>query len=138
MATKMTIATPPAKNNKEQGCNKVQKGWNRNTDLCVDVKTILRKDRVAKFGKEYQGVLTHDRVDHYQFVETLPSVVEKRNPHVFTGEYITVTRRDDGSLHPYFRPKRVVEGFNVDTYAIGVMEELREAFKGLVEEGVSM
>ena len=28
----------------------------------------------------------------------------KRNPRVFNGEYITVTRRDDGSLRPNFKP----------------------------------
>ena len=39
-------------------------GWNRNTDLCVDVKTILRTDRVTKLGKDYTGVLTHDGEDH--------------------------------------------------------------------------
>lgn len=56
-------------------------GWNRNTDLCVDVKTILRTDRVTKLGKEYTGVLTRDGEDHYTFVETRPSTAGKRNPH---------------------------------------------------------
>ena len=32
---------------------------------------------------------------HYTFVETLPQT-EKRNPQVFVGKHITITRRDDG------------------------------------------
>lgn len=58
---------------------------NSNTDLCVDVKTILRTDRVTKLGKEYTGVLTRDGEDHYTFVETRPSTAGKRNPHGMSG-----------------------------------------------------
>ena len=32
-------------------------GWNRNTDLSVDLKTVLHSDLSMKTGKEYQGVL---------------------------------------------------------------------------------
>lgn len=32
---------------------------NNNTDLCVDVKTRLRHDRIAVIGKNYLGVLRH-------------------------------------------------------------------------------
>lgn len=108
--------------------------WNRNTDICVDVKTFLRRDRITQIGKGYPGVLTRDTDGHYQFVETLPSLAAKRNPHVYAGAYITITRRDDGSFRPNFKPMRMNECFSVDSYAIGVMNELREAFKGLVEE----
>ena len=127
MSTKTTFATSPAEYNKEQG-------WNRNTDLCVDVKTILRNDRAAKIGKMYTGVLTHDEEDHYSFVETLPLTACRRNPQVFNGQYITITRRDDGSLRPNFKPLRIDEDFTVDGYAIGVCNELRQALNGLVEK----
>ena len=60
-------------------------GWNRNTDLCVDVKTILRTDRVTKLGKDYTGVLTRDGENHYSFIETLPSTAGKCNPHGMSG-----------------------------------------------------
>ena len=89
-------------------------GWHRNTDLGCDLKTILSSDTSMQTGKEYQGVLRRDNdtiVDeyickdaHYTFVETQPAAPEKRNPRVFNGEYITVTRRDDGSLRPNFKP----------------------------------
>ncbi|MBP5514205.1 MAG: hypothetical protein J6Y04_05480 [Bacteroidaceae bacterium] len=119
-------------------------GWNRNTDFCVDVKTLLRSDKCAKIGKSYQGVLRRDseaQVEefhycdpHYTFVETRPTPSGKRNPRVYEGEYVTVTRWDDGSLHPNLRPVRIGAGFSVDAYAIAVCNEIRNALKGLVEE----
>ena len=117
-------------------------GWHRNTELAVDLKTMLRSDRRMKVGKEYQGVLRldHDadidefrcRDAHMTFIETVPMKSGKRNPHVFDGRYITVTRRDDGSLRPNFKP--MPQGIGVDNYTFEVYRELRGALKGLVEE----
>ena len=66
----------------------------KNTDLAVDLKTILRNDRFMKLGKDYQGVLRLDqgatieefrcRDAHYMFTETLPWTM-KRNPRVYRG-----------------------------------------------------
>ena len=119
-------------------------GWHTNTDLCCDVKTILRSDRSMTVGKEYQGVLRRDhdasiedfrcRDAHYTFVEMLPRAVEKRNPHVFAGRYITVTRRDDGSLRPNFKPMKVGKDFSVYRYALGVFNELMWALEDLIEK----
>ena len=108
--------------------------WNRNTDLCMDVKTILRSDRVTKIGKGYPGVLTRDTDDHYTFTETVQACVEKRNPQVYRGKHITVTRKDDGTYRPNFRPVKVGAGFNVGRYAAGVANELLWALEGLVGE----
>ena len=90
----------------------------------------------------YQGVLRRDtdadvdeflcRDAHYTFIETVPQKSCKRNPRVFDGQYLTITRRSDGSLWPNFKPMKKVAGFTVDGYAIGVCNELRQALKGLV------
>ena len=124
--------------------NTNHEGWNRNTELGCDVKTILRSDRKMKVGKTYRGVLTRDYdsvVDdilyldaHYTFVETLPSTNGKRNPRLFEGRYITITRREDGSLNLNFKSLKVEAGFSVDGYALGVCNELRQALGGLVED----
>ena len=111
---------------------KLIKKWNRTTELCVDVKTILRSDCISEIGKGYPGVLTRDSDDHYTFVETIPSTNGKRNPHVFKGRYITVTRNDDGSLRPNFKPIRVNESFSVEQYAEGVSVEIIRSLEGLV------
>ena len=111
--------------------------------MAVDLKTILRSDRSMKTGKEYQGVLRRDqdasiedfrcRDAHFTFVETLPQSAGKRNPHVFNGQYITVTRRDDGSLRLNFKPMKVDKDFSVYRYALGVFNELMWALEDLVE-----
>ena len=105
-----------------------------NTDLCVDVKTILHSDSITKIGKDYQGVLTRDKEDHYSFVETIPTVTEKRNPQVFRGKYITITRRDNGTYRPNFKPMKVGADFNLAQYASGVANELLWALEGLIEK----
>ena len=119
-------------------------GWNRNTELSVDLKTILRSDRKMKVGKEYQGVLRCDseasiedfrcRDAHYTFTETLPHSAGKRNPHVFDGQYITITRRSDGNLRLNFKELKVDKHFSVYRYALGVFNELMWALEDLVEK----
>ena len=119
-----------AKNKKTKTAN--PKSWNINTDLCMDIKTFLRTDRITQLGKDYAGLLTRDGEDHYSFVETMPWT-NKRNPYVFKGKYITITRRDDGSLSPNFRPLRMGKGFSVERYSFEVYRELRKGLDGLVE-----
>ena len=119
-------------------------GWNRSTELCVDLKTILHSDSVMTTGKEYRGILRRDsdaeieefrcHDPHYTFVETVPPTADKRNPHLFVGEYITITRRDDGTLRPNFKPMKVGADFNLERFALGVYNELCMALYGLVEE----
>ena len=137
MSKKITTTTPPTgKYNKEQG-------WHKNTELCVNMKTMLRSDVRMKVGKDNQGVLRLDsegvveeylsRDPHFTFIETLPCSV-KRNPRVFSGKYITITRRADGSLRLNFRPLKVDRDFSVERYALGVNNELLWALEGLVEK----
>lgn len=106
---------------------------NNNTDLCVDLKTILRYDPLAVIGRNYLGVLTHDKVDHYTFREELQSS-HKRNPHLFVGEYITITRRDDGSLRLNFRPVSMGPDFTPATFASNVANELLWSLSSLLEK----
>ena len=123
----------------------VLQGWNRSTELCCDVKTILHSDRTLKTGKDYQGVLRRDhgadidefrcRDAHYTFIETEPWT-SKRNPRVYKGKYITITRRPDGTLKPNFRP--LPANMSVERYAFGVYIELHKALEGLIEENVTI
>ena len=115
--------------------------WHTNTDLGCDIKTILHSDRKMKTGKGYQGVLKLDqegtideflsRDPHYTFIETLPWSM-KRNPRVFNGKYISVTRQDDGTYRLNFKPLKTGEGFNLEHYALGVYRELHKALEGLI------
>ena len=119
-----------------------EQGWHANTELGCDLKTFLRSDKRAKVGKSYPGVLRCDsegivdeylsRDPHYTFVETLPWL-SKRNPCVFRGKYITVTRRDDGTLRLNFRPMpKIGEKISVEYFTFEVYRELRQALEGLI------
>ena len=126
---------------RERTTESEKQGWHSNTDLGCEVKTILRSDSKMKAGKNYQGILRRDEIceefrydEHFTFVETVPQTADKRNPHVFVGEYITITRRDDGSLRPNFKPMKVGADFSVEKYAAGVANELLWALEGLVED----
>lgn len=110
------------------------RGWNRNTDCCVDVKTFLRSDRLTRIGKTYQGLLRLDHQYHYTFIETKSTKTQRRNPRIYEGRYLTVTCQADGSFRPNLRQVPVGSGFNIDDYAIAVCNELRAALTGLVEE----
>ena len=105
----------------------------KNTELCMDVKTFLQNDKRTKLGKEYQGVLTRITSDLFTFVEGFPKR-RKRNPHVFNGKYITITRRDDGTLHPNLKHMRIGRNFSIERYAMGVANELMWALEGLIEK----
>ena len=115
----------------------VVKGWFRNTELCVDVKTFLRHDRIAKIGKNYTGVLCHDKDDHYAFVETGLTAANAniRNPHIFEGKYISVTRRmRDGHIRFNFKEVDFGGRFNPLSFAVEVMREILKALRCLGEE----
>lgn len=122
-----------------------EQGWHTNTELGCDVKTILRSDVRMVVGKEYQGIFRLDlegitdeflcRDPHLTVIETVPQKAAKRNPHVFDGRYITVTRRDDGSLRLNFKELPKIDGnFNLERFALGVFNELCMALGGLIEE----
>ena len=119
-----------------------EKSWNRNTHICVDLKTILRNDACMKAGKGYLGVLRRDEIceefrceEHFTFrEETLAPAFCKRNPQIFRGEFITITRRNDGTYRPNFKPMKTDKCFSVERYAFGVYRELYKALKGLVGE----
>ena len=116
--------------------------WNPNTHLSVDLKTLLRSDSKMKAGKDYQGILRRDEIceefrydEHFTFVETVPKTVEKRNPQVYVGEFITITRRDNGTYRQNFRPMKMDADFSVEKYATGVANELLWALESLVGNG---
>ena len=111
-------------------------GWFRNTELCSDIKTYLCFDRIAKIGKVYKGLLRRDSDEHFSFFECSPSAnAIIRNPHVFEGKYINVTRRlMDGHIRFNFKEVDFGGRFNPMGFAIGVMKEIMKAFKCLGEE----
>ena len=113
-----------------------------NTELCINLKTKLQTDARMKPGKKYLGVLKLDAGNteegyedrHCTFIETLPSNTGKRNPHVFVGEYITMTRCDDGCPRFNFRPMKADRDLSPEGYALAVANEIVQGLNGLVEK----
>lgn len=120
-------------------CRKLQRV---NTELCINLKTKLQADARMRPGKKYMGVLKLDEGNteegyedrHCTFIETLPSNTGKRNPHVFVGEYITVTRCNDGCPRFNFRPMKADRGLSPEGYALAVANEIVQGLNGLVEK----
>ncbi len=94
-----------------------------------------------KLDKDYQGVLHRDVEcdeflydEHLTFIETAPQTAVKRNPQVFCGKYVTITRWADGSLHPHLKHIDIGDGFDIIGYATAVGNELLWALEGLIEK----
>lgn len=110
-----------------------------NTELCVNLKTVLRKDCIMKPGKNYMGILRRDveceefRFDsRFIFTETDSATIAKRNPRVFSGQYITITMRDDGTPRLNFKQVKIGPDFSPERYATAVANELMWALESLI------
>ena len=96
-----------------------------NTELCVDLKTILTSDRRAKMRKDYRGVLTRDGREHYTFIEDAQErKLARRNPMIYKGYCINVTRRDDGIIYPTFRQPQYTRYYTFKDFCREAAEEL--------------
>lgn len=103
-----------------------------NTEPCIDLKLLTQQPGRMDVGAILRGILTRDGEEHYTFRETQPSTAGKRNQQVFYGKFITITRRDDGTLRPNFKPVKMKEGFSASSYATGVANELLWALTSLL------
>ena len=114
--------------------NGLFEGLYPHTEPCCQLKLLTHQRGRMPLGANLNGCIRRDGRDHYTFIETLPGGAVRRNPHVYEGEFITVTRRSDGSLRPNFKNLTTGRGFSVESYAFGVTCELREALSSLIEE----
>ena len=116
----------------------------KNRLFCVDVLTYLQHDQLLRSGREYFGILRHDvpnegylfdnRIYTFKEVETSSSTA-RRNVCTYEGRHITATRRlTDGKTRLNFKNLHIDGSFNVDRFSIEVMNEIREALKGFVED----
>ena len=105
-----------------------------NTDLCVDIKTNLITDRIAKAGKYYAGTLHRDSEEHYSFTEFARPSKGSRTPQVFNGRLITVTCSPDGRQRLNLKATYLNEDFAVEDFAKGIAQEINQALDGLIEK----
>ena len=107
------------------------------THLDVDLKLMTRKPGRMPVGAMLDGAITHDKEDHFTFIQNDPEkkkvVVSMRNPHVYLGKRINVNRKDDGTLYPTFNRPRYTKEFTFQDFCRKAAEELL-AVVGLVGE----
>ena len=78
-----------------------------NTESCIDLKLLTRKPGRIGIGNSLSGALSHDREDHFLFIENGSGNDRKtgnqRNPHIYMGRYQRepkVGRHDLSHLQP--------------------------------------
>lgn len=99
----------------------------KNTNLCVDLKTVMQKDALLVEGQCYNGILTRDSDTHYRFEETVRKGRRPRNPKLFDGKFISMVHLQNGRYQCHF--KSMPRGFNHKKFAFGVFTEITAALK---------
>ena len=96
--------------------------------LGIDLWTRLRADPQPRLGKPYHGRLVVRGTDYAVFTEDPPAKPQRRNPRIFDGRYVTLTRREgDGHLRLNFKELPFPPGLDDEAYAHGVGQEVKEA-----------
>lgn len=101
----------------------------KNTNLCVDLKTVMQNDTQLSKGKCYNGILSRTGSDTYLFEEAVHTNTHgHRNPKLYDGKYLSMVRRQDGRYQCYLRQMPDLTQTNCHAYAFGIYEELVKAF----------
>ena len=96
--------------------------------LGIDLWTRLRADPQPRLGKPYHGRLVVRDTDYALFTEDPPAKPQRRNPRIFDGRYVTLTRREgDGHLRLNFKELPFPPGLDDEAYAHAVGQEVAEA-----------
>lgn len=100
----------------------------KNTNLCVDLKTITQEDVILNEGQGYHGVLTRDGKDHYLFEEASRlSRTNQRNPKLFDGNYCSLVHMQNGKYKIHMRTFNASTIGNGKAYAQKCYKELLKA-----------
>jgi len=113
----------------------------KNFCLCVDLQLDLRDDNLLKPEKKYLGILSSRLPsegniygDQFKFTEVrVSSTACRRNVHLFTGNYVTITLRPDGSPRLNLRNMEL-KGIEIDTFCMELMNEIRQALKSVMSK----
>ena len=101
----------------------------KNTNLCIDLKTIMQEDALLKPGKSYRGVLSRTSEDHYLFEEAAPMTRHiHRNPKLFNGRYVSLVHMQNGKYQVHMRTIDASTTLDGKDLAFQVYSELLDAF----------
>lgn len=103
---------------------------NKNTNLCVDLKTILQEDAILTEGRTYRGCLTRDKQSHFIFEEEARSCHHsiKRNPKLYDGRFVSLVHMQNGKYQIHMRTIDASSINDRKELAFKVYSELLNAF----------
>lgn len=103
---------------------------NKNTNLCVNLKTIMQEDILLAEGQTYRGCLTRDGEDHYLFEEEVHTSGHrhKRNPKLYDGKFVSLVHMQNGKYQVHMRTIGADAAANLKELAFKVYNELLNAF----------
>lgn len=100
----------------------------KNTNLCVDLKTVMQSDAHLVEGQCYTGVLTRDGDDHFIFEESCHRGRSPRNPKLFDGDYCSLVHMQNGKYQIHMKTIDASAIEDRNQLAFNVYSELLTAF----------
>ena len=108
----------------------------KNTNLCVDLKTVLQQDTLLAKGVPYHGVLTRNSADHYLFEEAVRyNRHGRRNPKLFDGNYCSLVHMQNGRYQIHMKTIEASSISDSQELAFNVYSELLNAFT-IIDNGI--
>lgn len=101
----------------------------KNTNLCVDLKTVMQEVALLIIGQSYNGVLTRKDEDRYLFEEEVKrqNGSHYRNPKLFDGKYVSLTRLQNGRYQLHSRTIEANSDIDRQQLALNIFGEIVEA-----------
>ena len=100
----------------------------KNTNLCVDLKTVMQSDAHLVEGQPYTGLLTRDGEEHFIFEESCRRGHCPRNPKLFDGDYCSLVHMQNGKYQIHMK---TIDASSIEDrreLAFNVYSELLTAF----------
>lgn len=101
----------------------------KNTNLCVDLKTVMQNDVLLVEGQSYSGILTRDAEDHFSFEEAVRKGRSPRNPKLFDGDFISLVRMQNGKYQCHLKTFDPCASGDCKELAFKIYAEMINAFK---------
>ena len=100
----------------------------KNTNLCIDLKTVMQNDALLTQGQCYTGVLTRDGDEHFIFEESCHRGRCPRNPKLFDGNYCSLVHMQNGKYQIHMKTINASQVADRNQLAFNVYSELLTAF----------
>ncbi|MBQ8240280.1 MAG: hypothetical protein IJZ38_05515 [Bacteroides sp.] len=103
----------------------------KNTNICVDLKTKMQEVSLLEIGKCYRGCITRDDEEHFTFEEEIYKPIDRhgrRNPKLFDGQYVSLVHMQNGKYQVHMRTIDASSTLDRRDLAFQVYNELLDAF----------